>query len=552
MVNELPCGGCGAAVAEEARFCGACGARQPQESPADVARYAEALRLLGGRSESWAREELATLRRELRIRSATHDRLAAPAPVEGLPVGVDIDAATLDDLRAGEQGLVRLRVRNGGPRAVTLSVAARSTAGEPRVGEGGLIGPGEFLVVQILVHPTVAGHHTLRAEVDARSFGGEPAAYHTEDVPFRVGAAGALQQSIHIDARSQRVGVFENIGSASRGGLVGEARWRAVGVRQGRAPAAEAPAGPALPPVGARLVAVVAASGDPVSVRTESGCGGAIVDLEDPSLVRVLAPGDRIAVTVIGHDGRGGLVLSTREPRGAPAPIPSATRVGPADSLARALDAAPAGARLEVSGVHQGPFSVIRSIELWGDGVLEAGRGPVLLVSADAVVRGLTVRGAAGPGAYAADAVEVRGGRVVLERCTLSSDAPGNLTPGRALAVTGPAEVELRECRLHDAALGVAVDVSWSGFPTDTAPGARVRLVGGSVERVAVAIAVAGGHRAVAAAGTDLRGATEHAARAQRGASVTLEGCAARPGSTVAESGASVSVRGAGGSGGGR
>jgi hypothetical protein len=474
-----PCPSCGAAPHAAARFCATCGARLP--SPPAVA--------------------------------------------------VELDAVTLDDARAGEQLLVRVRARNDGGDPVDLALSARSTAGAARVvGGAGTLAPGRTLAAQVLLRPEVAGHHTLAVGVTAQPAAGAPAAFHTDDVAFRVGAAGALAQSITIDARQNRVGVFENIGNAERGGLVGEARWRAVSVRPGALPAEAPVVGPTLPEPGARVTGVVTAGGD-VPALDVDGVPGALVELEDPALRAVLARGDRLQVTVLGHDGRGGLLLSTRAPRAAPTAAPTG-RVGPGDSLADAIAAAPAGARLQVTGTHQGPFVVARPLELWGDGVLQAAKGPVLALAADAVVRGLTIRGAAGPGAYAADAVEVRAGRVLLERCALSAEAPGNLTPGRVVAVTGPATLELRDCTVTDAALGLAVDVSWAGSATDTAAGATVTVAGGRFERVGTALAAAGPRRTVTATGADLRGATDAATHAQRGATVTLRDCLTKPGAT--------------------
>ncbi len=542
----LPCPACAAALPEDARFCGACGARLPDESPADVARYAEALAALGHRDEAWARDELAALRRELRIRSATHDRLARPAAAPA-PVALEVDAVTLEELRAGEQGLVRLRVRNDGARAVTISVTASSTAsreGAAAAGAG-VTGPGESLVVQLLLRPELAGHHTLRAELELRAFGGAAAVFHSEELPFRVGAPNPLQQSIHIDARAQRVGIFENIGAASRGGLVAEARWRPVGVASGPMPApaaAPAPGGARLPAAGSRAAGVVVRGGEVPELDVD-GARGALVELDDPALRAILAPGDRLQVTVIGHDGQGGLLLSTRPPRPAAPAAPVGRVVGPGDDLRAALAAAPAGAQVRVTGTHIGPFVVDRPLELSGDGVLEAARGPVLALAADVVVRGLTVRGAAPPGGYAADAVEVRAGRVVLDGCALSSDAPGNLTPGRALAVVGPATVELRGGTVRDAALGVAIDVSWSGFPTDGAPGAKVAVVGTTFARVGTAVTAAGAGRAVTVSGCDLTGATERAVHVTRGAAAVVERCRAAPRALVADAGGSLIVR---------
>ena len=523
----LPCPACGAALPEEARFCGSCGSRVPDEDPADVARYAEAVAALGHRVEAWAVEELAALRGELRIRAATHERLVKPAAA-AVPLELDVDSVTLDEFRVGERCVVRLRVRNGGRRALAITLSATSSTSREvqQVAAAGVTGPGESAFLQLVVSPERAGHHSLRLELTATGFGAGAAVFHADELPFKVGAAAPLHQSIHIDARSQKVGIFENIGAAPRGGLLAEARWRPIPVSAGPAPraATEPGEGVVLPAVGVRGAGVVVSGGEaPVIALGE--VHGVLVELEDPALRGVLGPGDRLDVTVLGHDGRGGLLLSTRAPRSVAPAVVSEGRVGPGESLAAALAAAPAGARIAVSGVHQGPFRVERRLELTGDGTLEAARGPVLTIAADVVVRGLVVRGAAPPSGYAADAIEIRAGRVLLDGCTVSSDAPQNLTPGRAVAVTGPATVEIRGGQLQDSGIGVAVDVSWSGFATDGAAGARVHVSGTRFTRVNTGAAAAGAGRVLTLERCDLLGVVDRAVHVHRGASVTVLEC---------------------------
>lgn len=524
---------CGANLPDEARFCPSCGARQPEETADAVRQYAEALVALGGRTEAWALDELAALRAELHIRAATHDRLLAErAPAsQKCPLTLWVDISTLATLRAAEPGVLRLRVVNEGARALRAVVLdGRSDAGalEARCD---VLGPGESAVLSARIHPAVAGHHAATLTLTATPLRGEAELY-AADVEFRVAGSGALQQSIHIDARNQRVGLFENIGASDRGGLVGGGDWRELPLRAGRAAVAER----VLPAVGTRALVTIVAK-DPLTAELD-GVRGALVEV-DPTLLGVLGPGDKLPATVIGHDGRGGLLLSTRD-----APKVSAqavVRVGPGDALADALAAAPAGARVEISGVHRGSFVVDRRLELAGDGVLEGLRAPVLRVTADLVLRGLTVRGVAGPGAYAADAVEVAAGRVVIERCTLSSDGDRNLTPGRALAITGPAEVELRDSVVRRSGVGVAVDVSWSGFATTLAQGATVRVYGTTFEDVGTGFAIAGAGRALhAARNTCVR--VDVGARVINGASATFEdntmpGIEADPGTQVVSRG---------------
>lgn len=549
----VTCTSCEARLADGARFCPSCGARQPEEDPGAVLQYREALRALGGRREAWAEEELATLRRELQIRPATHARLVAelaPVAPRDLPVSVWIDAASLTQLRAGEQGLLRVRVVNESGRALRrASLRCRTTGIEVEACTRDLLGPGEEEVLALLMRPTVAGHHPLTGTIEVTPLRGEAQVLAIEDIAFRVATATALQQSIHIDARSQRVGIFENIGASEKGGLVGAADWRPIALRV--VTVAPVAAVAALPPIGRRGPGVVVATGHVLTVALD-GVEGALVDLDDPELRGRLAPGDRLQVTVIGHDGRDRLVLSTRAPATAPshaapshaAPSQAAeARVGPGGSLADALRSG--ATRIVVTGTHIGPFVVDRAVEIAGEGAtLEAARGPVLRLSADVVVRGLTVRGAAPAGAYAIDAIAITTGRCVLDGVTASSDAPGNLTPGRALAVAGTCRVEVRGCVLRDAGIGIAIDVSWTGFATDTAAGASVRVYGSRFENVGTGVALAGAGRELHVARCTFTRVADAAVSLLRGASATVEDCVVSPSALHAEAGAHLVTRG--------
>jgi len=418
-------------------------------------------------------------------------------------------------------------------------------------------------VLGLLLRPRLAGHHQLGATLTVAGLRGPERSFAVAEVSFRVAGQGALQQSIHIDARSQRVGIFENIGSQPTGGLVDEGRWRRVEL----VPVDESDPEPDAEPLreGLRAPGVVTAVGEVIEVEVE-GRRGLLVEVEDPALRAVLAPGDRLQVTVIGTDARGQALLSTRPPAGrepdagrtAGASVTRSTDPGsgggrpPAASvtevvadLAEALRTAPPGARLVVRGRHRGPLTISQPVELRGEeAILEAERGPVLLVQADAVLRGLVVRGTARPGAYAADAVEVRSGRVSLHECDLRSDASGNLTPGRAVAVTGPATVELRGCRIHHSGVGVAVDVSWGGFATTTARGARVGLQDCRIVDNALGVAVAGAGREVRAVGCTFSGNADAAVRALPGATAVVEDSEVDRASLIADPGATLDARG--------
>ncbi|MEQ1564682.1 MAG: hypothetical protein ABMA64_03505 [Myxococcota bacterium] len=539
----MVCGGCGSAVGDGARFCASCGAPVPEERPGAVAEYRAALASLGGRTEAWAVEELRALRAELQIRGSTHERLLAEldTAAAAAPVSLWLDATPLEEFRSGEQCLLRWRVVNESGRALLGVELAVSTTAAPERGvdrSPGALGPGEEQVLSVLFRAGVAGQHHADGSLEIRPMRGDPVRWAIAPVPFQIGAAAALAQSIHIDARAQRVGIFENIGAASRGGLVGRADWHRVALRP---EVATAPA-PTERATGIRGTGRVVAVGPELTVSLD-GAIGVLVELADPGLRAVLRPGDALTVSVIGHDAAGRPLLTDRA--GAPiaqAPSgPSGQVVGPGDDLVSALAAAAPRATLRISGTHTGPFTLDRPVTLEGDGAeLRAGSGPVVRISADVVLRGLRIAGAAPAGAYAADAVEVVSGRVALERCELSADAPGNLVPGRALAVTGPATVELDRCDLSTAGLGVAVDVSWTGFATDTARGARVVLRGGVLRDLQSGVAIAGGDRGIHLVGVAVERVAHRLASVSGGASATFEdmgsdraGVHADPGTTV-------------------
>lgn len=539
----MVCVGCGAALPDESRFCPECGARQPDELPAAVAEYEVAFAALAGRSEPWAEAELAALRAELRIRPSTHQRLiAARAPRSESPVTVSVDARSIADFRASEQCLLRIRVVNDGTRAlgdVALHLTTTASDGVVEDRAGRALGPGDEVVLSALFRAAVAGHHHATVRIVTAPLRGAPQHWAAPPLPFLVGAAQALQSQIHIDARSQRVGIFENIGGPAKGGLVANADWRRLELVGASAPVAETVAVTDAPPKAG--VAVVVSVGDVLLVEVD-GHRGPLVDGQDVPL----ATGDRLQVVAIGQDSAGRPLWSTRAPAPEAARSGATVDVGPSDDLAAVLAAAPPGAKITVRGVHRGPIAIDRALELIGaDGAtIEAPTGPVLKIAGDVVLTGLVVRGVAPAGRYAADAVEVRSGRVVLQDCTLSSDLPGNLTPGRALGVAGPATVELRGCTVCDSGVGVAIDVSWSGFPTDTARGARVRVMGGTFRGVGTGLAVAGADRDLRVARVTFQRIGERAVHVHKGATATVEDCVLGGAAAQADPGATLVARG--------
>ncbi|MEQ1503813.1 MAG: hypothetical protein ABMB14_16350 [Myxococcota bacterium] len=528
-------------MTDDARFCPGCGTAVPPETPAAIDAYRSALATLAGRvGEAWADDELRSLRVELAVREGTHARLLAElAPRVTAPISAEVDARSIRDFRAGEQCLLRFRVANEGPRPIATIELRVATGGEAlRAVSDGVVAPGEHAVLSVWFRPPIAGHHRAEVGIDLVSLRGGRDRWRLDEIPYLV-AAPTLAQQIHIDARSQRVGIFENIGGAAKGGLVGEAEWRRVEVRTAApAPVEAAASGGA---VGTTGVGVVLEAGDPALVAL-GDLTGRLVDVER-AVGAVLRPGDRLQVTVLGHDAHGRPLLSARA--GAAelsAPPGSDGVIGPDDDLAAALRAAVPGSTLRLSGTHRGPVVLDRPVELVG-GVITGETGPVVRIAADVVLRDVVVRGDAPAGAYAADGIEVRSGRVVLDGCTVSADAPGNLVPGRAVAVSGSATVELRGCTLQGSGIGVAVDVSWSGFATDTARGARVRVVDCELAGVATGVAIAGADREVRIVRSRFAG-VEAAGRVGRGATCGVEDCAVPQRLWVAEAGANLIVRG--------
>ncbi|MEZ4238237.1 MAG: hypothetical protein R3F59_19220 [Myxococcota bacterium] len=539
----MHCAACNAAIPDTGRFCPACGAAIPVEDPVSVADYRDAVAKLGRRPEAWARAELEALRTELGVRQQTHDRLMAElAPSEAAaPIGVWLDAGPIAQFRAGEQCVLRVRVQNRTARAIAglaLEVAVSAAEAPLAVRGGDAVGPGDEEVLSVWFRPSVAGHHRVEAVVEVAPMRGAPTRWATEAVPFVIGAAAALQQHIQIDARTQRVGVFENIGAASKGGLMDGADWRPLQVRA----AVAAVAAPLREDATIEGIAVVVAPGDPPVVQVD-GVRGTLVELHDPALRDHLSARDRLQVWSMGRDRAGAPLFTSRAPaaRHAGGPV----RVGPGDDLAEALRSAPPGGRVEVTGAHRGPLVVDRALTLVGlEGAsVSSERGPALRLDGDVVVEELVVRGAAPAGQYAVDAVEVRSGRVVLERCTLSSDAPGNLVPGRAVAVVGPANLELRGCKLEGSGVGVAVDVSWSGFATDHARGARVRVAGCELVGLGTGVAVAGADREVRVVRSRFAGVAEAAVRVLGAGSCAVEDCAVPKRLLVADTGANLVVK---------
>jgi parallel beta-helix repeat protein len=141
-------------------------------------------------------------------------------------------------------------------------------------------------------------------------------------------------------------------------------------------------------------------------------------------------------------------------PSAAPTLIVCARGTGDHRSIGAALRAAAPGGVVKVRPGHYAEgLTLSKRVEIVGDGpreqiVVESDDADVILMDADeAVVRGLTLRGAAGRKNKRYFAVDVARGRLILEDCDVTNDSLANV----AIHGSGVSAV-LRRCRVHDSA----------------------------------------------------------------------------------------------------
>ena len=273
---------CGVPRKNEARFCGSCGAPQPDpvEDADAVARYRSVLASFASAGGLQARElqQLETLRQRLGLSLTTHERLlaeheaSAPAPVT---LRLAIDVATMRHFEVESRCLIRFKLDNLGDLALeTLELHSWVHGGErlEPVSSATLF-PGLEQVVRLWLVPQVAGFHELRGVLVGVDLMGERAFHGFEGVQFRVGSsgAGAAVSVVHIDQSSARVvdNSRTNIGGTApaAGGLVADAEWREVPIRRLSA-ARAAQLAPAL----AHLV------GEPVADSPDAEAGAGVED----------------------------------------------------------------------------------------------------------------------------------------------------------------------------------------------------------------------------------------------------------------------------------
>ncbi len=430
----MNCSQCDAALPNEARFCVACGAQVAAEDAGAVGEYRGILErfLADGALQDWQLSELEMLRADLEVSLEAHQRLLSELIGAETAVGVElaIDAATIRDYRAGQQCLLRLRVRNRGARAVTVRVRIGSSASaEQHSASSRTLGPGHQDELRIMLTPQQAGHHAMEGEVEVVSLRGQSQLLGFEGFAFRV-AARPGQQVFNIDASSQRVGVWENLGVHEQGGLMPEAKWHEVPLRPLDAPGRKA-----------------------LALASEEKVQAMETQKTEEALEHTHPPADRLP------EGR---VLVVVDPSGA----------GDARSLSEAVQQAGLRARIVLrAGVYEGPVELRGDIEIVGEPgvVVQAEHGAILRAVGERLeLRNLVLQGTAPKMRDAPDGLEVRSGQVLLEDCEIAT-TDGNPMPGRGVAVRGIAQVQLERCTLRNNGVGIAVDTSSTGFFADEA-----------------------------------------------------------------------------------
>ena len=235
--------GCGANNDDSDNYCNCSKSRQA--SGEALAKYEALLAEFAedGVLEDWEEEELALQRRELGITEAVHERLKAKyQPLrEVLPIGLEVDQATVREFVVGTQGMIRARVVNGGARPLRNVVVRYVTTGLAVYSEHSVRmlrprGDDEFLSTLVLATP---GQFAVSFVVRCEDMGGNAAHFKASALSYRVGReAGAGPQSVNVtlDASSVRVAgdPLVNVGGGgqsavpSGGGVLTETRWVAL------------------------------------------------------------------------------------------------------------------------------------------------------------------------------------------------------------------------------------------------------------------------------------------------------------------------------------
>jgi hypothetical protein len=251
------CAQCEAPILVDARFCGKCGAVQP-EPPVDekaLARYRAVLASFFADGSLDAREEqqLETLRQRLGVPLAAHQALAAELAARATPasssLALSVDVSTMRHFEVGSRCLVRLRVENCGELAIErLELACEAHGGEaPLRAAAGTLFPGQSEVIALYLIPKVAGYQELSGEIHAVDLLEGRSSYRFEKIQFRVGSGSDAARVHVVNIDQSRARVVDNsrssfgAGSPASGGLVAEGEWHAVPLRKLPAPGAPPP-----------------------------------------------------------------------------------------------------------------------------------------------------------------------------------------------------------------------------------------------------------------------------------------------------------------------
>jgi ankyrin repeat protein len=246
----IVCSKCGAGISESDQFCGDCGGSPKElvESPAAVAQYADILREFAadGLLDEGELAELGELRGELGISRSTHEALVAADPRLGqsLRVSLDVDEATLTGFVAGQQGVMRARLRNDSTKTLRSVVIRYAVSGESQDREDTerMLKAAVPAVLGAVVELPRPGQYVLEAVLRAEDLLGKTQQYFKADpVAFRVGergGAGPQNVAVHLDASAMRVAgdPLVNVGGGpisvrEQGGALSEQRWAPVRLR---------------------------------------------------------------------------------------------------------------------------------------------------------------------------------------------------------------------------------------------------------------------------------------------------------------------------------